>query len=103
MPTLELPNSTWYVSQTEGVESVISWQISALHSQQQQQFIQISASLKIVIWNHAYFSPRDRVISHAISNSYTTYIYNMVWAIILVWYTTRARVEFKYLIYVRNF
>ena len=79
VPTLELPNSsTWYVSQKEGVESVISWQISALHSQQQQQFIQISASLKIVIWNHAYFSPRDRVISHAISNSYTTYIYNGV-------------------------
>ena len=77
MPTLELPNRTWYASQIEGVESVISWQISALHSQQQQQqqqFIQISASLKIVIWNHAYFSPRDRVISHAISNSYTTYI-----------------------------
>ena len=86
--------------ENEGVESVISWQISASHS---QQFIQISASLKIVIWNHAYFSPRDRVISHAISNSYTTYIYNMVWAIILVWYTSRARVEFRYLIYVRNF
>ena len=25
-----------------------------------------------------------------------TYKYNMVWAIILVWYTSRARVEFKY-------